>query len=226
MVDFFDTKFFNKFEIKKSIFSDFVGFEISKFYTKAIFTYVTFMSFVNFRETKFYDGLDLSTINIKENINFLNAEISLKNTNRETFRLVKYSFDKIGNYIEANKFFVKEMKKYKEELSNKRWISNFQEKFVFWINETFSTFGSDYILSILWIILFSEIYTMFKFCLDYSNINRKGLMYLFNQMALNFYPFNKKILIAHWEIISVIYYIIISILIWMTIVSIKRNTKR
>ena len=57
---------------------------------------------------------DLENINLKESPNFLNTKIEPKNTNRETFRITKDSFDKIGNHIEANKFFVYEMKKHKE----------------------------------------------------------------------------------------------------------------
>ena len=84
-----------------------------------MFEYVTFLSFTNFRNTTFYSGLNLENSNLKEAPNFLNIDINPKFTNRETFRIIKNSFDKIGNNIEANKFFVFEMNKYEEELKKK-----------------------------------------------------------------------------------------------------------
>lgn len=110
---------FTQFQMEKSIFEDFAGFEKVVFGKKSkdylsFFTYVTFKNFSNFREAQFLSGLDLSRVNLKEQPNFLNAYIEPKNTNRETFRIIKNSFDKNGNHIEANKYFSQEMKAYKE----------------------------------------------------------------------------------------------------------------
>jgi uncharacterized protein YjbI with pentapeptide repeats len=122
LFDAYQTEFSN-FKISRSIFNDFTGFEKCKFgveYASSCqateFEYVTFLNFANFRNAKFYNGLDFEHTNLKEPLNFLNAYIAPKNTNRETYRIIKHSFDKIGNQIEANKYFSFEMKKYKEEL--------------------------------------------------------------------------------------------------------------
>jgi hypothetical protein len=113
---------FQSFYIFKSIFEKFAGFERNVFSgddKATMFKYVTFLDFTNFRSVEFNNGLDLETTNLQEPPNFLNAKINVKNTNRETFRIIKHSFDKIGNQIEANKYFSFEMKKYKEELKAK-----------------------------------------------------------------------------------------------------------
>lgn len=179
----------------KSIFEDFAGFEKVHFGIKdnyekdyiAEFVYTTFMSFSNFRETVFNSGLDLERINLKENPNFLKADVSQKNTKRESFRIIKHSFDSIGNQIEANKFFVKEMKAYKKELDDIKSKNNclierlkkskilkklikiieFSEskraRLVFNINYCISEFGENYFKPILILIFSLLIYTLFNY---------------------------------------------------------------
>jgi uncharacterized protein YjbI with pentapeptide repeats len=123
LVDAFESAFV-KFNIKKCIFEDFVGFEKCRFGKKeantreytAVFLYATFISFVNFRSTNFNSGLDIEYINLKEAPNFLNAVVDPVNTNRETFRIIKNSFDSIGNHIDASRFLVQEMRRSKSDL--------------------------------------------------------------------------------------------------------------
>lgn len=115
---------FVKFSMRESIFEDFAGFE--KVHFGAIndedeklisdFTYTTFKSFSNFREAVFHSGLDLSRINLKEQPNFFKVNIKDVNVNRETYRIIKNSFDKNGNHIVANDYFIMEMKAYRKEL--------------------------------------------------------------------------------------------------------------
>jgi uncharacterized protein YjbI with pentapeptide repeats len=238
VVDTFETKF-GKFNIKKSIFDDFVGFEKCSFGDSvdsenedaAKFTYATFLSFVNFRNTNFYTGLDIENINLKEAPNFLNTNINEKNSNRETFRIVKSSFDKIHNYIEANKYFSYEMKKYKEELKG---TDKTQEKVILFLNEKISNYGQSYIKPILYMIATSIIY--YLLILGYENnilyemqpsIN--GVLELIssfvNNVSKNILPFS-KILKAGMEFVSLLFYIIFASLIWQTLVAVKRHTRR
>ena len=131
VTDFFKS-YFNYFEISRSIFEDFVGFEQCIFgieineiehkstkegSRKAKYNYTTFKKNNNFRDTVFLKGLDLRNINPNQQPNFLGTYINPENTNRETFRIVKYSFDAVGNHIEANKFYSMEMEAYKRELN-------------------------------------------------------------------------------------------------------------
>lgn len=240
LVDLFGCSFFT-FKIYKSIFDDFVGFENCIFGSSqkskseiAIFKYATFTDFINFRNTQFLSGLDIEHINLKEAPNFLNSKIELQNTNRETFRLLKYSFEKIGNNIEANKYFIKEMKKYREELTQKPLRGHIQEKLVFTLNDIFSSFGQSYLKPIFFLFLFAILYHLVIYgyeenllyrIYEPANIYIQNISNFLNQLAKDILPF-KKILKSGLEFISLLFYIIFSILIWQTIVSIKRYTKR
>jgi len=110
--DSFESKF-EKSYFYKSTFNGFAGFEEVTFGVvgkdteeyQAKFIYTTFMSFSNFRRTKFLSGLDFENSNLKEQPNFLKTKINPINTNRETFRIIKNSFDDVGNRLEANRFF-------------------------------------------------------------------------------------------------------------------------
>ena len=238
VVDAFETKF-GKFNIKKSIFEDFVGFERCSFGKSdepgndyiAKFTYATFLSFVNFRNTNFYSGLDIENINLKEAPNFLNTNINEKYSNRETFRIIKNSFDKIHNYIEANKYFAYEMHKYKEELKG---ANKTQEKLILFLNEKISNYGQSYIRPIFYMIVTSIIY--YLLILGYENnilyeihpsINGifERISSFVNNISKNILPFSKT-LKAGMEFVSLIFYIIFASLIWQTLVAVKRHTRR
>ncbi len=175
----------------KSIFKDFTAFENVTFGRsskddkfKTEFKYVTFESFSNFRSAKFLSGLDLSRANfIKDQPpNFLDATVVQENSTRETFRIIKNSFDEVGNKIEAGRFFIQEMRAYKQEMERKiirletdEFYSNFclkydkakikekkyaikKELVIFYINDTISKFGSNYIRPILLLIFAIIIY--------------------------------------------------------------------
>ncbi|WP_172658564.1 hypothetical protein [Campylobacter corcagiensis] len=240
LVDFYGSEFQN-FNIYKSIFYDFVGFENCKFGKEhgqkkyiATFKYATFLNIVNFRNTKFYGGLDLENANLKEPPNFLKTYVEYTNTNRETIRIIKHSFDKIGNIIEGNKYFSKEMKKYKDELEGKSWKGNFQEKLVFWVNSLTSDFGQDCMRPICIIIVLSIIHTLLIYGYENNflyNIYEPWNNYLnsistfLNSLAKNISPF-KGFLKNGMEFLSLIFGIAYSILIWLTVVAVKMHTKR
>ena len=238
LVDSYNTKY-GKFLIEKCIFEDFVGFEMCEFGNNkikskeftAVFLYATFISFVNLRNTKFISGLDIEHINLKEAPNFLNAEIDPKYTNRETYRIVKNSFDIIGNHIAANKFFVQEMKKYKNELKETTLL---QEKLIFFINEKASNFGQSYLRPAFWLVCFSIIYALIIYGYDNDTLYKiyppanDYVSYVttkINFVAKSALPF-KNILKEGMELISIFFYIIMASLVWLTVVAIKRHTKR
>lgn len=192
--DLFGSNFI-KAKFSKSIFNDFAGFEDVQFGSEqekgnkdflTIFKYVTFMDFSSFRGAKFSSGLDFSKTNLKDTPNFLDVHISPENTDRETFRIVKNSFDDTGNKIEANRFFVKEMNAYQRELiktkdkevrhiknlknsgkkdevklykNSKSYKSSKRARWVFNINSFISEFGSNYMRPISILFFLAIIYT-------------------------------------------------------------------
>lgn len=232
---------FVKFKIEQGIFEDFAGFEGSSFGQKwteankklvARFEYVTFKNEVNFRNTHFNDGLDIAHANFDSEPKFLNAEIDITFTTRETFRSIKHSFDSIGNYLDANKYFALEMKKYKKELENPG--SRKQEKILFWFNEKISDFGQDYWRPIRIFLYSALVYFVLYLGYEYRwlyiinpTISETATLVskYANMFALSIMPF-KKMLTEGMEFISLIFYIWYSILIWQTIVAVKRHTRR
>ncbi|WP_257120174.1 hypothetical protein [Arcobacter vandammei] len=241
LTDFYSSKF-EEFRVFKSIFDDFVGFEKCEFGSKNIidekhianFTYATFLNFVNFRNTIFYSGLNLENTNLKETPNFLKSSIELKHTNRETIRIVKHSFEKIGNTIEGNKYFSNEMTKYKEELQNKSWKNHFQEKIVFYTNYFISDFGQNYIKPIFLIVVLSILH--YFILLGYennllykiyepANQTLSAISNFLNSIAKNILPF-KSLLKDGMEFLSLLFGIAYSVLIWLTIVAVKMHTRR
>lgn len=241
LMDCYSSKF-EEFRVFKSIFDDFVGFEECNFGKAkdiqekyiANFTYTTFLNFINFRNTIFYSGLNLENTNLKESPNFLKSSIELTHTNRETIRIIKHSFEKIGNIIEGNKYFSKEMQKYKDELKTKSWTHNFQEKFVFNINAFISEFGQNYIRPIALIILISILHYLIVLGYESNllyriyqpvNMHTQFIADVFNNIAKNILPF-QSLLKKDMEFISLVFGITYSILIWQTIVAVKMHTRR
>ena len=233
LTDFYETTF-EKLKVEKSIFENFVGFEhcifgIDRKSSQNItsFKYATFLDFVNFRNTDFKNGLDIENINLKESPNFLNSQISLEESNRETFRIIKNSFDKIGNQIEANRFFAYEMKKYRHDLSKKN--KHKPKRFLLVLNELISDFGQSYIKPIVCLLLslitFTVIteYSYLSFMREYPLV--VTLEYRLNTLAKNLLPLS-NILKPNMEFVSLIFYIVFASLIWQIIVAVKRLTKR
>jgi hypothetical protein len=239
IADFYGSKV-ALFVMERNIFSNFVGFENCMFGVEddhddsyiSLFQYVTFLSFVNFRNAQFYSGLDIELINLKESPNFLNAYVPLEFTNRETFRIIKNSFDKIGNNIEANKFFVLEMKKYKQELFSTK--GKWQDKAVFWLNEHISDFGQNYFRPMRLILGFGILYTVLVYGLEQNtlyniyapaNPSLSQASDVLNYFAANFLPYS-KFLKSGMEFVSLLFYIVFLTLIWQTVIAIKRHVRR
>lgn len=230
---------FNQFKIFKSIFTDYTGFEKCEFGIDnnmeeshiANFQYVTFLSFINFRNTKFKCGLMFEDTNLKEYPNFLNSEIKFENTSKETFRIIKYSFDKLGNHIEANKYFSLEMKKHKVELSkNGDWG---QERFIFWFNEKVSNYGQNYLKPTIWLIVSSLLYTLLIVLsgnIELKNYIREhdtilSIIKFLNSWFSSIIIF-KKLLPKNLEFLTVIFTVLQSTLIWHILVAVRSHTKR
>ncbi len=239
--DSFKTKY-NKFSCDRSTFSDVVAFEQCEFSTPesdtlSQFRYSTFTSFTNFRKTTFFSGLCLEEANFKEPPNFLNISLEptntkVLNTSRETLRIIKYSFERLGNQIESNKYFVHEMKKYKQEVKENKGRK--QDRLILLANEFISNFGQSYVRPIVLYLVMVILYSSLRCGLEnnilyviYPEWNHafSYVSNIFNKIALSFLPF-KSFLHPGMEFLSLIIYIIFAILTWQIIVAVKRHTKR
>ena len=165
-------------------------------------------------------------------MDFLNSNVGFEYTDRDTFRRIKYSFDQIGNHIEANKYFKDEMEKYRLELKEKK--GHFWEKFVFWVNKFTSDYGQSYARPIALIFLTMFIHTFIKIGYQenwfyghfeifdsYLDSIAKGLNYFADSLI----PVN-KFLNQGFELLSLFFYVCYVVLIYQTVVALKRLTKR
>lgn len=232
---------FGEFLIKDSTFREYVylnecelgTLELLEDTTKpARFVNVNFMSFINFRKAKFRSGLSIRDVNFNDAPNFLNVTIADQNTDRETYRIVKNSFDRIQNYIEANEFYQKEMMKWREELKlekSKWWL-----RALLFLYAKFSNYGLDFIKPIKWIFILAGLYTLLIHSYEENwlypswspfNSALNSIFTLMNTIAKNVIPFNRWVY-GGIEALSLLFYLFFASLIWLVILAIKRNTKR
>ena len=143
---------------------------------KMQFGYISFESSINFRNATFNDGFNLDRINIGKdcNINFYNLQgldtaVSINNTSQETYRVIKYHLDNIGNKIDANKYHSLELLKKHNNIWNSNKISPILlfDGIISVINYTTSYFSKYWILPLFWILIVSYITS---FCISDDNI--------------------------------------------------------
>lgn len=170
LCDFYGSKFNNINCFIKTTFNDICVFTNVTFKNDVDFKYTTFGKLALFKEAIFEKRLNLEDTIIKEEINFLkiknknNKELDSKNiANRETARIIKDSFEKQNNIIEANKFYALEMKEREKELEeNIKKGKNIFEWLVFKIHGLSSNHSQDWLLPIFWILNISILIPFFK----------------------------------------------------------------
>ena len=228
---------FEEFSAHRVIFEDFAGFEECHFGLNVDagateFQFTTFIDLASFRYAKFHNGLNMDTSNLKTPPNFLGVVLDDTHTTRETYRLIKDAFDKIGNHIEANKYFAEEMRKYKQSLSFKK---NWSEWFVFQCNERLANYGQSYLRPLTIMVLAAALLSVIRYGHKhnwlYSGgwVQRDGpmncLIDKINFVAQSLLPFN-KLLIEGIEALSLLFYVFFGVLSWLSIVAVKRLTRR
>ena len=170
-----------------------------------MFEYTDFKGYVVFKNILFEKGLDLSSANIIEGISFLNLNgldigLSKEKTPRETYRIIKHNFQRIGNIIEANKYHVLEQVKYHKEIWSKReitleYLSDGIISFLLWISSNFSKY---WFLPLIWIFIVGMITASILGDMTLSNIikyatitkydyaEKHPILFLFNKVSLGF----------------------------------------
>lgn len=165
LADFYNSTFEGVVSFEKTNFQDIAVFSEATFKEDIDFKYTTFNKLAQFKNTRFNKSLSLENTIIKEEINFLGVINSINNilnvANRETARIIKHSFEKQNNIIEANKFYALEMEKMEEELSNKK-SSNIADWIVFKFHKISSNHSQDWLLALLWMFNLTLAYSMFK----------------------------------------------------------------
>jgi len=231
-ISIFTNSKFSELYISDSIFKENIDFSGSIFGKKnelakssTTLKSVIIDKSVNFRNVKFYNGLDIPDTKINDLSSFLNADLAVEYTPRDTFRRLKHEFDSIGNIIEANKFYHKEMQKMEEELT-KRLPKSFLEWIVFKIHNISSKHSQNWIFPIIWMLLISICYTV--------NIKNNFIDTIFATYYSDFLynianAINPFSIMTSKEPITfglLIFKITIAYLIYQFIISIRQNTRR
>ncbi|MFY9071660.1 hypothetical protein [Aliarcobacter butzleri] len=142
---------------ENTIFNEYIEFtniDIESLFLKN----TTFNKNLNLIESKVERPIDLSTAIIKSNINLYQFKCNV--ANRETARIIKDSFEKQNNIIEANKYYALEMKAREDELERDiREGKNFFEWLVFKIHGLSSNHSQDWTLALFWIINLTFFYS-------------------------------------------------------------------
>lgn len=223
-------------EIEQCVFEDFFGFENCTIGAKgarspSAFKYTTFKNLASFRDSTFNDGLDLSKTNALGRINFLDIDVSLNDTKRETFRLIKHTLDSEGNFLEANKFFALELDKYREDIKGKE--GKCIEKIVYFFNKYISNFGRNYFLALFWIVILMLLMAVTNFLYEENYLyekfpSLKALLPYIDKLN-GFASGNtvlKSVLPKDREFIALIITFFTSVCTWQFVVALKRYTRR
>lgn len=190
----------------------------------ACISMTSFHDQLSFQGTTFSSGLEISTMHNKYAPNFLGSFIGENNSSRETFRIIKNSFDSVGNFIEGNKFYSMEMKKMADEL---KLAKNPFDLILYNLNRIASRNGQSFVLPLYWIITLS----LLRYQARHENIPfikkilQTNPVAFLNEVTNGLTPLSKY-LTPNYEFVSLIYYISIAGLLWHTVVAIKRRTKR
>lgn len=148
------------------------------FIENAEIKYSFFENNITFINSIFEKNIDISTTLFSKSPSFLNIKIFGNYTNRETYRIIKQSFLSVGNKIEANKFYSKEMEAREKEFkkdkdTQKIYLKNeeqnisikkeykdiklFSDYLIFKIYKYTSNFSQNPLLVLFWIIFFELI---------------------------------------------------------------------
>ena len=204
-----------KIFISHSIFNGIADFSDMNIMSFPAFESIIFNSFVSFKSAKFLGGFNLDLCNFKSSVNFYNLEVNFTALSKETCRIIKKSFDDIGNTTDANKYFALEMGKLYSELS---WKNNFSEKLLLSINKYTSNFGQNWWLPIIWMVGLASLFYALR---EYDPFDYPFL----NGIASFIIPYQGIIGTSH-QMSKLLTSILFGVLIYQTTVALKRKTRR
>ncbi len=266
-------KFDNTFLFENCTVHKDIIFQNIKFMNVTSFIGTTFNGNVNFIHTKFYDlalfndckiaKIKFENTFFREESNFLNLKnevnkkLESKNIdNRETARIIKDSFERQNNTIEANKYYAIEMKEREKELEKTKKNNPF-EWLVFKIHGISSNHSQDWLLALGWIIVVGMIASMNSLNVDigftillisFTRLYEYIGKYMFIVLYLMWFLLMKSFCFDTMEMLNLfsnyinpfsimtkgesltlgvlIFKVIIAYLIYQFIVSIRQNTRR
>jgi len=210
LIDFWSTDFYEKVIFYKTDFESTAVFSAATFSENVLFTYTLLAKQVIFRGTSIKKGIDLSLAMNQGNLSIFDfivsdfdsvmenldkaeyeknvgekGEIPIKNK-RETFRIIKRTFENNSDYIHSLDYKKLELKTYKSILNQKisindeKWKSRI-DKSILQLNKCSNNYGTRFDTGILFTILVGLIFyylsfissKQFSFSLCYANWNKE-----------------------------------------------------
>lgn len=218
----------NKVEFNEARFGGMAIFVKTHFYEDTKIDFCVFEENVFFNEAIVHKTINLKNAIFKKEVNFLdmkdkNEKVlkALNIANRETARIIKHSFEKLNNILEANKYYAIEMKKREKELS---FCTNPFELLIFCLHKITSNNSQSWQLAFIWIIVLS-ILGIQNNLIDsvcafyYSNAH-------LDEIAKSFYRFFASFDIQKITFYSLSLKLFMGYLVYQFIVSIRQNTRR
>ncbi len=154
---FQSTKVKGDFMLYNVNFYNIVSFIESTFFKNMQFLHTYFNGTILLSGTIIYE-LRFNSTFFKKEVSFL--DIDVEKLDRETARIIKDSFEKQNNIIEANKFYALEMREREKELNvDIKKGKNFSEWLVFRVHGLCSDHSQDWLLALFWIINLTFLYS-------------------------------------------------------------------
>lgn len=161
----------NSTNFKNTIFNNVAIFENTTFENDIHFEFTTFGKLASFKNTLFKKTLNLEDAIITNEMNFFQTnENTINVANRETARLIKYSFNKIGNTIESNKYKSLELKQYTKYIwsCEKFMLNLILDGIVMFFHYISSNYSQNWLLPIIWIF---SIGIITSYCISDINLS-------------------------------------------------------
>lgn len=189
LADFWCCKFTKKITFYKTDFNTTVVFSAATFDENVLFTYTLFGGKAIFARTTFLKGFDFSQSIISGDLQFFNLKLSAKNyiaeyldnddleyqnaidtlhkipyvNKKETFRILKHSFEKSGNYTSAIDCKFYEYQTFFELLNEIKKdgtynLKNFGNRWILRLNKWSNGYGTNYLMGARFTVFFAALF--------------------------------------------------------------------
>lgn len=198
------------------------------------FSFTTFHQNVSFRDSHWHVPLDMQNTNRKHSLDFKGfrlAKAARQSTDRETFRIIRHSFDSVGNHVDAGRCYALEMEAYRHEMRN---FGQLSERFLLWCNSWMSYHGQNYLRPVGWILLGMLLFTLLHYghqanwlyrayppANDLLATGASGL----NAFARSLIIF-KPLMVNGMEMLSLLFGLLFSTLTWQAVIAMRRHTRK
>lgn len=198
------------------------------------FAFTTFHQNVSFRDTRWYMPLDLRDTIQKQAVDFKGFQLesaARKGTDRETLRMIRHSFDAVGNHVDAGRCYALEMEAYRREMTGRGQLS---ERFLLWCNSWMSYHGQSYLRPVGWIVAGMLLLTLVRYGYQANWLYRlyppandalASMAVGLNAVAESLVIF-KPLMMSGMEMLSLLFGLWFSTLTWQAVVAMRRHTRK